>query len=29
MEGSGKMSEDEMFVLEVLQKIVTAGLAIW
>jgi hypothetical protein len=29
MEGSRKMSQDEMFVLEVLQEIVRAGLAIW
>jgi hypothetical protein len=29
MEGNRKMSQDEMFVLEVLQGIVRAGLAIW
>jgi hypothetical protein len=29
MEGSRKMSQDEMFVFEVLQGIVRAGLAIW
>jgi hypothetical protein len=29
MEGSRRMSQDEMFVLEVLQGIVRAGLAIW
>jgi len=29
MEGNRKMSQDEMFVLETLQGIVRAGLAIW
>jgi hypothetical protein len=29
MEGRRKMNQDEMFVLEVLQGIVRAGLAIW